>query len=201
MTPLRPLVSDLVLWILRPTRAPWSGKEEQANTKKAFDFLASATPLGMVYWGIVGRQQLYFESIDLNLVFLLDTLVIPIVLSVLLSLLVRAADSNAVFRTLCWLYRVWALQLCLIWVWALILKQYDILSPTEGPVVTDFRVVLVVTTIIVSALTAWSMRRGDESWQNIWCAWAVYCIATLVSWVLSIPAVGDAAWWAPDIVA
>ena len=199
MTPLRPLVGEVVLWILGPTRAPWSGREEQKNTREGVAVCGSATALAAIYWGIVGRQQLYFEPIDRNLVLLLDTLIIPIGLSVLLLLLGRAADWNAVFQTLSWLYRAWTLQLLLVWFWALVLKQLDILSPAEGPVVTDFSVVLAVTAITVSALTAMSMRRGNENWRNILSAWAVYCLATLVSWMLGIPAVGAAAWWAPDI--
>ena len=199
MTPLRPLVREVVLWILGPTRAPWSGREEQTITRGGAAVFGSAAALAAIYWGIVGHQQLYFEPINPNLALLLDTLVVPIALSVLLLLLGRAADLNAVFQTLSWLYRAWTLQLLLVWFWALVLKQSDILSPDEGPVVTDFSVVLVVTAIIVSALTAVSMRRGDESWQNILSAGAVYCLATLVSWMLRIPTVGVVAWWAPDI--
>ena len=200
MTPIRPFVREVVLWVLGPTRAPWSGREEQTNTREGVAVFGSAAALAAIYWGIVGRQQLYFEPIDGNLVLLLDTLVIPIVLSLLLLLLGRAADLNAVFQTLSWLYRAWTLQLLLVWFWALVLKQLDILSPVESPVVTDFSVVLAVTAIIVSALTAMSMRRGNENWRNILSAWAVYCFATLISWMLSIPAVGAAAWWAPDVV-
>ena len=200
MTQLRTLVREVVLWILGPTRAPWSGGAEGTNTREGATVLASATALVVTYRAIVGRQQLYFESIDPNIVFLLDTFVIPVVLSMLLLLLGRAADLNAVFQTLSWLYRAWTLQLLLVWFWALVLKQSAILSPAEGPVVTDFSVVLVVTAIIVCALTAVSLRRGDERWQNILRAWAVYCLATLVSWMLRIPAVSAAAWWAPDIV-
>ena len=199
MTPLRPLVREVVLWILGPTRAPWSGREEQTNTREGGAVFGSAAALAAIYWGIVGRQQLYFEPINPNLVLLLDTLIIPIALSVLLLLLGRGANLNAVFQTLSWLYRAWTLQLLLVWFWALVLKQSDILSADEGPVVTDFSVVLVVTAITVSALTAVSMRRGDESWKNILSAWAVYCLATLVSWMLRIPTVGTTAWWAPDI--
>lgn len=198
MTPLRPLVREVVLWILGPTRAPWSGREEQTKTREGVAVFGSAAALAAIYWGIVGRQQLYFEPINPNLVLLLDTLIIPIALSMLLLLLGRASDLNSVFQTLSWLYRAWTLQLLFVWFWALVLKQSDILSPDDSPVVTNFSVVLVVTAITVSALAAVSMRRGNESWQNILSAWAVYCLATLVFWMLRIPTVGAIAWWAPD---
>ena len=135
----------------------------------------------------------------MNLAFLLDTLVIPISLSVLLLLLGRSADLNAVSQTLSWLYRAWTLQLLLVWFWALVLKQSNILSSDEGPIVTNFSVVLVGTATTVSALTVVSMRQGGESWKNILSACTVYYLLTLVSWMLRIPAAG-AAWWAPDIV-
>ena len=198
MSPLRSLVSNIVLWILGPTNAPWSGRGEQTNIREGSNILVSAATLVTIYHGIVRYQQLYFEAIDPNIVFLLDTIIIPIALSVLLLLLGRSSDLNAVFQTLSWLYRAWTLQLLLIWFWALILKQSDILSACEGPLVTDFSLVLAVTSIFVALLTAVSMRRGNESMQNILSACAVYFIATLVSWALRIPTAG-AAWWAPDI--
>ena len=191
------IVREVVLWILGPTRAPWSGNEEQIRIREGFTILFSAVVLATTYNVIVGNQDLYFKSIDSNLLFLLDMLIIPIALSVMLSLLGRTADLNAVFQTLSWLYRVWTLQLLLVWFWALILKQSNILSSDECPVATNFSVVLVFTAIIVSVLTALSMHRGGERWGNILSAWAVYFIATLCSWAIGIPA-ADAAWWAPD---
>ena len=200
MTPIRSLIREVVFWILGPTRAPWSSMEEQTNTREGATVVGSAATLVATYTGIVGCQQLYFESVDPNLLLLLDMLVIPIFLSLLLRLLKRAADYNAVFQTLSWLYRAWTLQFLLFWFWALVLKQFDILETAEGPIVTNFSVVLAVTALIVSFLTAVSMRRGAEHWKNILFALGVYCLATCVSWMLRIPAVGVTAWWAPDIV-
>ena len=195
MTPVRVLILDVALWIIGPTRAPWS----RVNDREGLILLGSATALTATYRAIVGSQQLYFEPVDANLVLLLDTLLIPIVLSAMLSLLGRSASVGAVCRTLSWLYRAWTLQVLLLWFWALALKQVSILSAAQGPVVSNFSVALLSTGMVVAALTAVSMRRGDEGWQNILSALAVYGVATFASWELRIPAVGLMAWWAPDI--
>ncbi len=199
MTQIRSVAQEVILWIVRPTRAPWTGNREQGHVVEGATLAGSAGLLTGAYATVRARQQLFFGPLDANLVFLLDTVIIPIALSVALRLLRRTDDWRAVPQTLSWLYRAWTLQFLLVWFWALALKQYGIASVADGPVVTDFSVVVVVTAVIVSGLAAASMRGGRESWQNVGSALAVYCLATLASRILNIPVVSALPWWAPDV--
>ena len=193
------MIGKAVLWILGPTRTPWSKSEKITITREGTSFVASAVTLVLIYTVIQQQEQLYFEQIDKNLVLLLDALVMPIVLWVFLLILRRDDDKDAVFQTLSWLYRAWTVQLLLLWFWALVLKQNKILSHQEAPIPTNFSLVLVVTTIMVSVMVAVSMRRGKESWVNILCAWGIYWCATLISQKLGIPTASEHPWWAPNI--
>ena len=199
MTPIRSVAQEILLWILRPTRAPWTGNGEQRHAVEGAAFVGSAGLLAGAYATVSARQQLFFLPLDVDLVFLLDMIIIPIALSVALRLLRRTDDWRAVPQTLSWLYRAWTLQFLLVWFWALALKQYRIASVTDVPVVTDFSVVVAITAVIVSGLAAASMRGGQESWQNVGSALAVYCLATLASRILNIPVVSKLPWWAPDV--
>ena len=199
MTAIRSVAQEILLWILRPTRAPWTGRGEPRHAVEGATLVGSAGLLAGTYATVRTRQQLFFGPLDANLVVLLDTIIIPIALSVALRLLRRTDDWRAVPQTLSWLYRAWTLQFFLVWFWALALKQYGIASVADGPVVTDFSVVVAITAVIVSGLAAASMRRGHESWQNVGSALAVYCLATLASRMLNIPVVSSLPWWAPDV--
>ncbi len=199
MMPIRSVAQEILLWILRPTRAPWTGKGEQTHAVEAATVVGSAGLLAGAYATVRARQQLFFGPLDADLVFLLDTIIIPIALSVALRLFRRTSDWSAVPQTLSWLYRAWTLQLFLVWFWALALKQYGIVSVADCPMVTDFSVVVAITAVIVSGLAAASMRGGQESWQNVCSALAIYCLATLASRMLNIPVVSRLPWWAPDV--
>ena len=198
MTPIRSVAQEIRLWILRPTRAPWTANGEQRYVEGA-TLVGSAALLACAYATVKARQQLFFEPLDANLVFLLDTIIIPIALSMALRLLRRTDDWRAVLQTLSWLYRAWTLQILLVWFWALALKQHEVASVKDGPMVTDFSVVVAITAVFVSGLVAASMRNGKESWQNVGSALAVYCLATLASRILNIPVVSELPWWAPDV--
>ena len=192
------MIRTVVLWVLGPTQAPWAKKNKTAIAKEGMSLPVSAVALAVVYWEFVERRQLlYFEPIDVNLVFFFDTLVLPILLSLALLLLGLAPNTNAVLQTLSWIYRAWTLQLLLVCSWALVLKQYPISEYGDAPTLTDFRVVLLVTAIVVSGLVVVSMLRGKESWQNIVSACVVYWIAVAASGFLGVPTAGEFPWWAP----
>ena len=196
-------LSDLTAWMLAPELAPWSGTNESLGKLGAGKFLLELSMypglIAIYVWG--NGRFVYFKDDDSSLAtFYLVSALLPIIVSVTYQLLPRGQLTvQQSFLALTWIYRAWAFQLVLLFVWARILTvnnvERDLIHFPYVHIYGNFNVAVVVCALVVGILLCIKMRKAGESWINVLAIVLMYGVCTLLIRVLHVPPLPKSAYW------
>jgi hypothetical protein len=161
---------------------------------------SAAMGLPVVYQIVTAQEWLCLQPLDKPLLVLLGSFLLPVLISLVLGVWIRALQPGQAWAMVAWLERCWIAVLLLLSTWAGILRQRDVLDPGDSPIATHFATAFWTCVGFVVVVTAVLMLRfrgtGRARLGELLLAEGLFVLFSGVLWLLQIPH-GIERWWCP----